>query len=214
MEVYTMKNNFLLAAFQIPENFYHAVECYFDRLPKDPYIDGDYRFRAYARYEKKGRKFSRLPHARFCQSAGINHLVGGVERDFSPLSDSLDDSEELQHLLRSFSEYTLGANDGVIDVHQIRVTCDENNIGSPAPEGIHQDGFNYVGICCLKRQDIDGGNTRIFTDVSGKNLHIDTVLEEDQFIIFNDQRYYHYVSETLSKHKGKEGVRDVFVFTA
>jgi hypothetical protein len=199
-----MKNNFLLAAFQIPERFHQTLGRYFEVLPKDPYIDGDYRFRGYARYEKKGNVFTRLPHAPFCQSSDINHLVGDIKRNFSPMDDALDSTGELQHLLRSFSEYTLGDKDGVIETHQIRVTCDENNTGSPAPEGIHQDGFRYVGICCLKRQGINGGNTRIFTDAVGQSLHIDTVLEEDQFIIFNDQRYYHYVSETLSEQKGKK----------
>ncbi|MGS2717570.1 2OG-Fe dioxygenase family protein [Eionea flava] len=209
-----MKNNFLLAAFQIPDNFYAELGSYFEQLPVDPYIDGDYRLRGYARYQKAGDSYIRLAHAPFCQSSDINRLVGDVQRDFAPMDENIDHTEELQHLLRSFAEYTLGNKDGVIEAHQIRVTCDAQQVGSPAPEGIHQDGFNYVGICCLNRQDISGGNTKIFTDPEGQNLHINTVLEEDQFIIFNDQRYYHYVSETLSEQHGKKGVRDVFVFTA
>lgn len=209
-----MKNKFLLSAFQIPPSFYSTLGDYFDRLKVDPYIDGKYRLRAYARYQKQGHSYTRLAHAPFCQSSDINRLVGDVEREFAPMEEGIDQTQELQHLLRSFSEHTLDDQDGVIEVHQIRVICDADEAGSPAPEGIHQDGFTYVGICCLKRQDIIGGHTKIFTDASGKHLHIDTVLEEDQFIIFNDQRYYHYVSQTVSEQQGKKGVRDVFVFTA
>ncbi|MFT7388270.1 MAG: hypothetical protein ACI8VC_001515 [Candidatus Endobugula sp.] len=40
-----------------------------------------------------------------------------------------------------FSEYTLGDKDGVIKTHQIRATCNEDDMGSPASEGIHNDGF-------------------------------------------------------------------------
>ncbi len=210
-----MKNDLLLAAFKTPEYLNQNLGRYFTELPKDPYIEGDYRFRTYARYDKKGDVYTRLPHAFFCQTSNINHLVGNIERDFSPMVDEIDCTEEFQHLLKSFAEYTLGADtDGVIEVHQIRVTCDEGSTGSPVPEGIHQDGFDYVGICCLKRVDISGGNTRIFSDATGQHAHIDTVLEENQFIIFNDKRYYHYVSEILSNKKGQKGVRDVFVFTA
>ncbi|MCV2402512.1 2OG-Fe dioxygenase family protein [Marinomonas sp. C2222] len=209
-----MKNKLLLAAFQIPHNFHSELGMYFEQLPVDPYIDGDYRLRGYSRYQKKGDSYTRLPHTPFCQSSNINRLVGDVQRDFSPMDEHIDHTDELQHLLRSFAEYTLGGEDGVIEAHQIRVTCDAQQAGNPAPEGIHQDGFNFVGICCLKRQDISGGNTKIFTDSEGEDLHINTVLEEGQFIIFNDQRYYHYVSETLSEQQGKKGVRDVFVFTA
>ena len=43
---------------------------------------------------------------------------------------------------------------------------------------------------------------------------MNTVLEENQFVILNDRRFFHHISETLSNIEGQKGVRDVFVFTA
>ena len=187
---------------------------YFDSLPVDPYIDGHYRYRAYARYQQEVTGFTRLPHQSFCQAEDINRLAGGVKREFAEIDNQMDETEEFQHLLQSFTEYTHPDDPhSIIEVHQIRVICDEDHAGSPAPEGIHQDGFSYVGIFCVQRKHIKGGYTQVFLDPVDQHPHINTVLEENQFMILNDRRYYHYVSETLSNHKGKKGVRDVFVFT-
>ncbi len=41
-------------------------------------------------------------------------------------------------------------------IHQIRVVASKDEQGEPAPEGIHKDGFDYVGIFCINRDGISG----------------------------------------------------------
>ncbi|WP_394209388.1 2OG-Fe dioxygenase family protein [Enterovibrio calviensis] len=211
-----MQNKFLIEAFQTPDAVSQTLLPYFSRLSKDPYVDSDVRFRSYARFaiDTEG-EIKRLPHKAFMQSSDVNRVVGDVERHFAPMDDGMVTLPEFAHLLRSFSAATgLEHIGGEVDVHQIRVTCSAQDTSAPAPEGIHQDGFRFVGIFCVQRQNITGGFTQIFTSPVEQHPHLNTVLEPNQFVIIDDQRYYHHISETLSSESGQEGVRDVFVFTA
>ncbi|OEE61767.1 hypothetical protein A1OO_12375 [Enterovibrio norvegicus FF-33] len=211
-----MQNKFLIEAFQTPDAVSQTLLPYFSRLSKDPYVDSDVRFRSYARFaiDTEG-EIMRLPHKAFMQSSDVNRVVGDVERHFAPMDDGMVTLPEFAHLLRSFTAATgLEHTGGEVDVHQIRVTCSAQDTSAPAPEGIHQDGFRFVGIFCVQRQNIAGGFTQIFTSPVEQHPHLNTVLEPNQFVIIDDQRYYHHISETLSSESGQEGVRDVFVFTA
>ncbi|WP_028023949.1 2OG-Fe dioxygenase family protein [Enterovibrio calviensis] len=211
-----MQNKFLIEAFQTPEEVSSTLLPYFAKLSKDPYVDSDVRFRSYARFAlNDSGEISRLPHQSFIQSSDVNRVVGDVERHFAPMDDDMVALPEFVHLLRSFASATgLDVTSGDVDVHQIRVTCSAQDTSAPAPEGIHQDGFRFVGIFCVQRQNIAGGFTQIYTSPVEQHPHLNTVLEPNQFVILDDQRYYHHISETLSSEAGKEGVRDVFVFTA
>ncbi|RXJ71836.1 hypothetical protein CS022_14855 [Veronia nyctiphanis] len=211
-----MHNKFLIEAFQTPDNVAEVLGGYYDELPSDPYVDSDIRFRSYAHFQAhEGGLTERLPHKPFTQSSQFNRVVGDIERHFEPMSDEMVQTAEFRHLVDSFVERTgIDKVNGHFDVHQIRVTCDEDATSAPAPEGIHQDGFRYVGIFCVQRRNISGGYTQIFSSPVDQHPHLNTVLEENQFIILNDSRYFHHISETLSSKAGEKGVRDVFVFTA
>lgn len=211
-----MQNKFLIEAFQTPESVAKTLLPYFGELPNDPYVDANVRFRSYARFSlSETGSVTRLPHAPFMQSSEVNRVVGDVERHFAPMSDAMVALPEFQHLLHSFASATgLELTGGNVDVHQIRVTCSASDTSAPAPEGIHQDGFRFVGIFCVQRKNIAGGFTQIYSSPVDQHPHLNTVLEPNQFIILDDQRYYHHISETLSSQAGEEGVRDVFVFTA
>lgn len=211
-----MQNKFLIEAFQTPDSVANTLLPYFSVLPQDPYVDSDVRFRSYARFSiNQTGEITRLEHRPFMQSSEVNRVVGDVERHFAPMSEEMVTLPEFDHLIRSFASATgLDVTGGQIDVHQIRVTCSESDTSAPAPEGIHQDGFRFVGIFCVQRRNIAGGFLQIFSSPVDQHPHLNTVLEPNQFIILDDQRYYHHISETLSSKAGEEGVRDVFVFTA
>ncbi|EDP60251.1 2OG-Fe dioxygenase family protein [Vibrio sp. AND4] len=210
-----LENKFLLEAFQVPKQVSTKIAPYFDLLPPDKYVNSDHRFRSYARFQAENGEVIKLPHSKFIQSSDVNRVFGDIERDFSEMSQQMITTDEFQHLIKSFMERTGAINDhSIVDVHQIRVTCDHDTASAPAPEGIHQDGFRYVGIFCVKRQNISGGYTQIFTSPVDQHPHMNTVLEENQFVILNDRRFFHHISETLSNIEGQKGVRDVFVFTA
>ncbi|NOI68598.1 2OG-Fe dioxygenase family protein [Vibrio sp. 99-8-1] len=210
-----MENKFLIEAFQTPESIAPQLSPYFDNLPTDKYVDSDHRYRAYARFQLCDSTLTRLPHSTFIQSSKFNRIVGDVERDFAEMDNEMIETPYFQHILKSFMQRTGTDKDhSVVDVHQIRVTCDSDATSAPAPEGIHQDGYRFVGIFCVQRKNITGGFTQIFMSPVEQHPHLNTVLEENQFVILNDSRFFHHISETLSSEAGQKGVRDVFVFTA
>ncbi|MCK6265780.1 2OG-Fe dioxygenase family protein [Vibrio sp. ZSDE26] len=210
-----MENKFLIEAFQTPKNIAPQLSSYFNDLPVDKYVDSDHRFRSYARFQAENSEIVRLPHSTFTQSSEFNRVVGDIERDFAEMDKSMIETPHFQHVLKSFMQRTGTDKDhSVVDVHQIRVTCDSDATSAPAPEGIHQDGYRFVGIFCVQRKNISGGYTQIFASPVEQHPHMNTVLEENQFVILNDSRYFHHISETLSSETGEKGVRDVFVFTA
>ena len=101
-----------------------------------------------------------------------------------------------------------------IQVHQIRVYVENNNIIDLVPEGIHQDGYNFIAMCCISRKNINGGISNIYDE--SKNLVYSVKLEEGEMLIVNDNKMFHNVSSIkLDKRRNeiKEGYRDIFVFT-
>lgn len=210
-----MQNKFLIEAFQTPDQVAQNLAGYFDELPCDSFVDSDNRFRSYARFQAFENGVERLPHSSFTQSSEFNRVVGDVERHFGPMNDEMIATPEFTHLLASFIERTrVDTDESIVDVHQIRVTCSDGTTSAPAPEGIHQDGYRFVGIFCVQRKNISGGFTQIFASQVEQHPHLNTVLEENQFVIIDDARYFHHISETLSNLSNEKGIRDVFVFTA
>ncbi|WGV98664.1 2OG-Fe dioxygenase family protein [Vibrio sp. YMD68] len=210
-----MENKILIDAFQTPDHIAPKLSSYFDDLPADQYVDSDHRYRSYARFQVSDKGAERLPHSTFNQSSAFNRVVGDIERDFAEMDNEMVQTPYFQHLLQSFIQRTgTDKDNSVVDVHQIRVTCDSDATSAPAPEGIHQDGYRFVGIFCVQRKNISGGFTQIYMSPVEQHPHLNTVLEENQFVIVNDSRFFHHISETLSSKAGKKGVRDVFVFTA
>ncbi len=85
-------------------------------------------------------------------------------------------------------------------------------VGEPAPEGIHKDGFNFVGIFCISRQNLIGAETHLHEDPNQPPIFAKE-LQPGEFVLVNDQRLYHFT--TGMKPAGTiEGTRDVFVMTA
>jgi len=210
-----MNGSFLIEAFQAPSSCAQNLGNFFNDLGADPYLESNCRFRAFSQYQKTETQFEKLGSSTFMQSSDVNRLIGNVQRKFEDISPTLDQHPDFQNLLNTFLERTnVDTTKQPIGVHQIRVVCSKDQSGSPAPEGIHQDGFDFVGIFCVKRDNIAGAFTQIFSSPVDQHPHMSTTLEENQFIIFNDRRYYHYVTETLPALQDETGLRDVFVFTA
>lgn len=210
-----MKQTFLLEAFQVPSDCSQHLGPLFEGLSPDPYLESNCRFRAFSQYKNVNGQFEKLNNNSFTQSSDVNRLIGDVERKFEHISAEMDQHPQFQELLSTFAQRTnVNTFEKPIGVHQIRVICSNDQSGSPAPEGIHQDGFDYVGIFCVKRDNISGAYTQVFSSPVDQHPHMSTTIEENQFIILNDRHFYHYVTETLPYDSSRDGVRDVFVFTA
>ncbi len=49
-----------------------------------------------------------------------------------------------------------------IEAHQFRIESQDNSLGKPTPEGIHQDGVNYVIMAMVRRSNMVNGSTQIY----------------------------------------------------
>jgi hypothetical protein len=97
-------------------------------------------------------------------------------------------------------------------VHQIQTTCTSESFGDPAPEGIHQDGTNFVCIYSVARNNIESGETHLYTSKSGETSVFNKTLYPGELVLVNDRKFIHYTASVRPASQGL-GTRDVFVLT-
>ena len=152
-----------------------------NRLPRDTYLldGGRYRFRRHSCFihELASDSLELVPHRAHWQPRDYNALHGGLERWFEPIESSVLDAPGWAHLLRALGGLFATVRPvprWYIEAHQFRIDTAEG-IGRPTPEGAHRDGVDYVAVILVKRNDVSGGETRVF-DADGRLLvaHEDT----------------------------------------
>lgn len=186
---------------------------FFANLPLDPYIHGTFRRRRFSRFQGEPENLTRLEHKYFEQSSSVNKLAGGLKRDFAELEEDLVRLPEFQMLVSRFVDFSkIEPETTEIGIHQIRIVASTNQVGEPAPEGIHQDGFDFVGIFCISREHLLGAETHLYEHPSqapifAKELH------PGEFVLVNDRKLYHFTTG-IKPVGATEGTRDVFVMTA
>ena len=188
-------------------------EPFFAALPVDPYIQGHFRRRRFSRFHGNPDNLQRLEHKYFVQSSKVNQLAGGIKRDFPELDERLPELEEFQRLVAAFIDFSkIDPMVTEMGVHQIRIVASKDEQGEPAPEGIHQDGFDFVGIFCIKRRGISGGETHLYRAKDQPPI-FDKILQPGEFVMVNDRTLYHFAS-SVAPTGDEAGERDVFVITA
>lgn len=184
----------------------------FERLPVDPYIEGDFRLRRLSRFIAPDNQLRALPHQEFIQSDRYNHFQGNIRRDFEELEASVAMSDAFIHLLTEIKNgLNLDLSSCVLGVHQIRIVAKKGSSGQPAPEGIHQDGFDYISIICMDRFHVSGGVTELYEHPKGEAIFSKT-LRPGEVLFCNDRSRFHFTGP-LQPYLFDEGHRDVFVIT-
>ena len=186
---------------------------FFDNLSGDDYLAKQYRFRRLSRFKIVEGEIVKLPHNYLFQSKKYNPILGDVTREYPELEDELIQIKDFQNIIREFYEFCKFCSArNEIAVHQIRTTTSKNQIGEPAPEGIHRDGVDLVGIFCVNRNQIEGGVTSLYKS-KNENPILSKILNPGEFLIFNDERFFHYTSP-ITVMRSQTGIRDVFVLTS
>ncbi len=189
----------------------NAIQPSFEALPPDPYLEGHYRFRRFSRFRIKDAQLTQLSHAYFYQSKTYNQLLGNVKRDYEELSAALVQSDAFQQAVLTFFDFCQQCSPfREVGVHQIRITTDQSQSGNPAPEGVHHDGVDLVGILCIARHGVSGAETQLSL-VKGATPILRKVLNPGELLVFNDHQFFHYTTPILPLEDN--GYRDVFVFT-
>jgi hypothetical protein len=185
---------------------------FFNDLPVDPYVKGNYRLRRLSRFTVSADKLIKLPHGYLFQSKEYNPLVGDVKREFAELDDALIKLDIFKNLVLAFSDSCKLHPEAEIGVHQIRTTCSPDNLGNPAPEGIHQDGTDFIGIFSVDRDNIQGGETHLYTAKREKPV-FSKILNPGELLLVNDHDFFHFTTP-IKPHTDAQGARDVFVLTS
>ena len=192
-----------------------VFEDYFEKMPYDPYVKGDFRKRRYSSIKKDHYgHYEVLPHKKFIQTAKINDLLGDVEREYEELNEELVFSDDFLKIVEGFAKLS-GINPYIteIGIHQIRILSSIYIVGEPAPEGRHQDGFDFIGIFCARRVNVSGGESEVFLNKDDEEPILNKTLDENELLIVADRDVFHNAT-ALSPTGVDLGYRDVFVFTA
>lgn len=188
-----------------PEGF----KPFFSNMPLDPYIKGNYRSRRLSRFTISGNQLIKLPHSYLLQSKENNPLVGGIKREFAELDDALTKLDIFRNLVLAYSDSCKLHPEAEIGVHQIRTICSPDNLGNPAPEGIHRDGTDFIGIFSVDRENIQGGETHLYTSKKEKSV-FSKVINPGELLLVNDHDFFHFTTP-IKPQTDAQGSRDVFV---
>lgn len=185
-------------------------------LPSDNHLSdsGSYRYRRYAVLNSIAGKLSKLPLEAHYQTRSYNPINGGYYRHFSEVEASILDSPILKNLI-DWNLQLISTKEPIdwrIQCHQFRICASELEAGKPSPEGIHQDGSDYVFIMLIDRHNIIGASNSIH-DQQGNTLYKTVMTHTGEMILLDDKRHWHGVSEIHPKEKNKQAYRDVFVMT-
>ncbi|WP_111874500.1 2OG-Fe dioxygenase family protein [Aeromonas bivalvium] len=182
----------------LPAEQVATLTRFFGQLPVDPYIDGDFRRRRYGRFEKQGQGFHRLDNGVFFQAAAINKFLGDVPRTYADL-------------VPAFVRHTALADGREIGVHQMRICAASGSETPPAPEGVHQDGFDFIGVFFCGSQGVSGGELQLYHGLRQPPF-FQQALTTGEYLVLDDRRFYHNAAPILPTEQ--QGHWDVVVLTA
>ena len=153
--------------------------------------------------------------ASFFQSTLYNSYNGNKLRYYDNISHDLLNCNSFCNIIKEFKITAETHLNDILDylyVHQIRVYAENKELVNLIPEGIHQDGYNIVGMVCITRKNINGAISSIYDENKEKIYSLE--LQEGEMLIVNDNKYFHDVSEIQKKDLNiEESYRDIFVFT-
>ena len=186
------------------------LRLYFPRLPADVYTSNEFRFRRYSTFRQEEDGFIRLPQQPFSQSSNRNSLCISSLREIQGLEASLTESNSFKELLFAFLRLTgLGCvqPSPQIGVHQIRVITRNEETVLMTPDGIHQEGYDFIGIYCVNNTSIRGAITKLFRSPDKASFFERTLLP-GELLLLNDRTLFHHITPMGRGH------RDIFVLTA
>jgi hypothetical protein len=188
-------------------------------LAVDTYMGdgGRYRRRRYGAYRVDGEgHIARQPHQPHYQTLDYNHLNGGIERWFEPMTPEVGASDSMSTILKFCADCfgSLGPAPAAwnVEVHQFRIEARPGEAGKPTPEGMHRDGVDYVLVLMVNRTNILSGTTTI-CDLEKRSLGSFTLTTPFDAAIVDDKRVFHGVTPVEPIDANAPAYRDVLVVT-
>lgn len=176
---------------------------------------GRYRKRRHAAFRASADGVIRKANQPHYQSRDFNALNGGIARWFEPMLDDAAGTAAFQGIMK----YCLGLFDGLtpapawhVEVHQFRIEARPDAAGQPTPEGMHQDGVDWVLVLMVDRDNIAEGETSIH-GLDRSLLGSFTLREPLDSALVDDHRVFHGVTPVRALDPAKPAHRDVLVVT-
>ena len=188
-----------------------------DDLGLDLYMadGGRYRRRRHAAFRADVESIVRKPHQPHYQSRDYNALNGGIARWFDPVLPEVAESAALQAILRLFTRLFDGltpAPSWHVEAHQFRIEAWPGQSGQPTPEGMHQDGVDWVLVLMIGRENIASGVTSIH-GLDRALLGSFTLEAPMDAALLDDHRVFHGVTAVQPLDPAAPAHRDVLVLT-
>ncbi len=196
---------------------WEAFAASWDDLGLDTYMadGGRYRKRRHAAFHATVSGAVRKAHQPHYQSRDYNALNGGIARWFDPVTAAVADGPAFQAILRLCT----GLFDGLtpapgwhVEAHQFRIEARPDQAGQPTPEGMHQDGVDWVLVLMVGRRNIASGTTTIHGLDRGL-LGSFTLEAPMDAALLDDHRVFHGVTAVQPLDPAQPAHRDVLVLT-
>ncbi|HWT04599.1 MAG TPA: 2OG-Fe dioxygenase family protein [Xanthomonadales bacterium] len=208
--------------YRIPElrDRWAALSDDWNHLEIDAYMadGGRYRRRRFGRFAfvPATAQLQRLPHATVFQSREVNGFAGGIDRDFAPLRESTFGDAALLALIRfdfgcfEVPDATMLTDTWEVWVHQIRIDAAGSDGVSPAPEGTHHDGHDFIAMHLVTRNNIAGGLNHIY-DNGERPVHACMLRNPLDTIYADDHRVMHAVDPIRPLDAARPSYRDILI---
>jgi len=191
-----------------------------DDLPRDPYLAPRWgeRRRRFAAFElelggenEERGTWSRIPGALHVQGRAYNRLFGDLPRRFEALPESFLHDPFVDGLRGLYAAClrALGVASGerlLAELHAFRV-APRGGRAWPTPEGIHQDGRDWVFVLLAGREGIEGGSLGVY-DGQRRALARHGLRDAGLLVLLDDRRVWHAAEPITGS-----GRRDVLVAT-
>lgn len=190
----------------------NALRADWDQLPADLFLKdgGHYRRRRHSCFVVEAHAVTQVPHRAHYQPLAYNALHGGMLRLFEPMNPAT--VAQLSKVLLAIGQVcsaVKGARPWYVEAHQFRIDT-HHGIGRPTPEGAHRDGVDFVAILLVARENVSGGESRIF-EAAGRHGERFTLSEPWTLLLLDDQRVIH--ESTPIQPTAVGGYRDTLVLT-
>ena len=188
-----------------------------DDLGLDTYMadGGRYRKRRHAAFRAGPEGIVRKPDQPHYQSRDYNALNGGIARWFEPMLADAAETASFQGILSYCNELFSGLTPVPawhVEVHQFRIEARPDASGRPTPEGMHQDGVDWVLVLMVDRKNIAEGETSIH-GLDRRLLGSFTLREPLDSALVDDHRVFHGVTPVRALDPALPAHRDVMVVT-
>ena len=176
---------------------------------------GRYRKRRHAAFRVASGVVERKPRQPHYQSRDYNALNGGIARWFEPVTDATAASPALRAILATcwaLFDPLSSAPTWHVELHQFRIEARAGAEGRPTPEGMHQDGVDWVLVLLVARENVAEGETRI-AGPDQAPLGSFTLTEPMDAAFVDDNRVFHGVTPVVPVDPARPAHRDVLVVT-